>query len=86
MNLVNGYISRLQGFCLFRIIYKPRERILSERGVCRLKYLIGYRFFGTVICLSMNTQCSFFYAKTYRFCSDFPILPVRAVVAARRNA
>ena len=80
MNLVNGYIFRLQGFCLFRIIYKPRERILSAHGVCRLKYLIGYRFFGTVICLPMNTQCSFSTQKLCVFCADFPIVPAGAAI------
>ena len=57
MNLVNGYISRLQGFCLFRIIYKPRERILSAHGVMLCKILILYRFF---------------HAKTSRFPRRFP--------------
>ena len=75
MNPVNGYIFRLQGFCLFRIIYKPRERILSAHGVCRLKYLIGYRFFGTVICLPMNTQCSFSTQKPTAFAPIFPYFP-----------
>ena len=67
MNLVNGYIFRLQGFCLFRIIYKPRERILSAHGVCRLKYLIGYRFFQHGNLSANEHAMQFFYAKTSRF-------------------
>ena len=67
MNLVNGYIFRLQGFCLFRIIYKPRERILSAHGVCRLKYLIGYRFFRHGNLSANEHAMQFFYAKTSRF-------------------
>ena len=51
--------------------YEPREHILSERGVCLLKYLVVYRFFDTINCLSTNTQHRFFYAKTYRFLHRF---------------
>ena len=80
MNLVNGYIFRLQGFCLFRIIYKPRERILSAHGVCRLKYLICYRFFRHGNLSANEHAMQFFYAKTYRFCADFPIVPVGAAI------
>ena len=72
MNLVNGYIFRLQGFCLFRIIYKPRERILSAHGVCRLKCLIGYRFFQHGNLSANEHAMQFFYAKTLCFLRRFP--------------
>ena len=61
MNLVNGYISRLQGFCLFRIIYKPRERILSAHGVMLCKILILYRFFY----IGFSTQNFAFFAAIF---------------------
>ena len=73
MSLVNGYIFRLQGFCLFRIIYKPRERILSAHGVCRLKYLIGYRFFRLGNLSARKHAMQFFYAKTSRFPRRFSL-------------
>ena len=79
-NLGQFNIFRLQGFCLFRIIYKPRERILSAHGVCRLKYLIGYRFFRHGNLPVNEHAMQFFYAKTYRFCADFPLVPVGAAI------
>ena len=60
--------------------YEPREHILSERGVCLLKYLVVYRFFDTINCLSTNTQQRFFYAKTYCFRADFSLVPVEAAI------
>ena len=68
---------------IYRVLlckYEPREHILSERGVCLLKYLVVYRFLGTIICLSTNTQHGFFYAKTDHFRVDFPSIPVGAAI------
>ena len=69
----------MQGFICVDIKH-PRERILSERGVCRLKYLIGYRFFRHGNLPANEHAMQFFYAKTYRFCAGFPIIPVGAAI------
>ena len=65
-NPVNGYISRFTGLCCVK--YKPRERIFVRVWGLSFKIFDCLQiYFGTIICLSTNTQCRFFYAKTYRF-------------------
>ena len=54
-------------------IKHPRERILSAHGVCRLKYLIGYRFFRHGNLSARKHAMQFFYAKTSRFPRRFSL-------------
>ena len=48
------------------------DYIFSIHGVCRLKYLIGYRFFRHGNLSVRKHAMQFFYAKTYRFPRGFP--------------
>ena len=54
--------------CLYRVKYNSANGFLSECGGLSLKVFDCLQiYFGTVIFLSTNTQCRFFYAKTLRF-------------------
>ena len=62
------------------LLYKnmnPANEFLSECGALSFKVFDCLQiYFGTVIFLSTNTQCRFFYAKNFAFSAQiFPLFP-----------
>ena len=74
------YVLSIHGILLYKNMNPANGFFVRARGLSLKIFDWLQIYFGTIICLSTNTQCSFSTQKPTVFRADFPIFPVGAAI------
>ena len=74
------YILSIHRGLLYKNMNLANGFFVRARGLSLKIFVWLQMYFGTVICLPANTQCSFSTQKHTVFRADFPIFPVGAAI------